>query len=82
MFGVRRQDAAMFLARHVALSQSADISAQSKYAHRRRPGACPEDEGRTRALPWSHEGLALVARGPCPGRTRALPWSHEGLALV
>jgi hypothetical protein len=38
-FGVRRQDAAFFKVRHFALSQSADISAQSKskplFAYRR-----------------------------------------------
>jgi len=59
MFGVRRQDAAMFLARHVALSQSADISAQSKYAPKRRPDPYPEDEVHTRAQPWFNRAVSI-----------------------
>jgi hypothetical protein len=51
----------------------------------------PEDAVHTRALPWSHEGLALVTRGPCPGCTRVKPWffravdikvRHSGMLLA
>ena len=47
--------------------------------------------GYSRALPWLHEGGALVTRGPCPGYTRALPWffravdikvRHSGMLLA
>jgi hypothetical protein len=45
-------------------------------------GPYPEDEARTRALPWLPEGPALATRGPCPGYPRALPWLPEGPALA
>jgi len=45
-------------------------------------GPYPEDEARTRALPWLPEGPALATRGPCPGYPRVEPCSPEGKALA